>query len=310
MTPVALIFPGQGAQFVGMGKEFYETSPEAREIFDRAEAIVPDLKAVMFDGPAEKLTATAFCQPGIFTMSMAALAALKADPVFTQFEPRYACGLSLGEYSAICAAGALDFEDALKLVLTRGSLMEEATKQQKGAMAAIIGFGKDELLKICAQTGAEVANFNSPEQIVITGEEAKVNAAADLIEAAGAKRVIPLDVSGAFHSSLMKSAADRFRDRLESVTLTAPTFPVLSNVDAQPVTVTGHILNNLAEQITSSVQWVDSIEAIAANGVTTFLEIGPGNVLKGLIRRINRDLKVVNIQKPSDIEQLAAVAAG
>ncbi|MBZ0167552.1 MAG: ACP S-malonyltransferase [Candidatus Omnitrophica bacterium] len=310
MTPVALIFPGQGAQFVGMGKDFYETSPEARDIFDRAEALVPDLKSVTFDGPAERLTSTAFCQPAIFTLSMAALAALKADPAFANFEPRYACGLSLGEYSALCAAGALDFEDTLRLVLKRGALMEEATKLQKGAMAAVIGFDKDQLAAICAETGAEVANFNAPDQIVITGDAQKVGDASAKIAAAGAKRVIPLDVSGAFHSSLMQPAAELFRAHLNSVSLVVPTFPILSNVDAQPVTETGHILNNLAEQITSSVQWVDSVRAIAALQVTTFLEIGPGTVLKGLIRKIDRELRVINIQKPADLQPLAEAAAG
>lgn len=309
MTPVALIFPGQGAQFVGMGKDFYETSAAARDIFDRAEALVPDLTAVTFDGPAEKLTSTAFCQPAIFTLSMAALAALKACPAFARFEPRYACGLSLGEYSALCAAGALDFEDTLRLVLKRGALMEEATKLQKGAMAAVIGFDKDQLVAICAETGAEVANFNASDQIVITGDAQKVNAASDRISAAGAKRVIPLDVSGAFHSSLMQPAADLFRAHLGDVNLEIPAFPILSNVDARPVTDTGHILNNLAEQITSSVQWVDSVQAIAARQVTTFLEIGPGTVLKGLIRKIDRDLRVINIQKPADLQPLAEAAA-
>lgn len=310
MTPVALIFPGQGAQFVGMGKDFYETSTAARDIFDRAETLVPDLTSVTFDGPAERLTSTAFCQPAIFTLSMAALAALKADPAFAIFEPRYACGLSLGEYSALCAAGALGFEDTLRLVLKRGALMEDATKLQKGAMAAVIGFDKDQLVAICAQTGAEVANFNAPDQIVITGDAQKVSDASAKISAAGAKRVIPLDVSGAFHSSLMQPAAERFRAHLSGVSLVTPTFPILSNVDARPVTDTGHILNNLAEQITSSVQWVDSVQAVAAQQVTTFLEIGPGTVLKGLIRKIDRDLRVINIQKPADLQSLAEAAAG
>lgn len=305
MKPVALIFPGQGAQAAGMGREFYETSPHARKIFDRADKIVAGLTDVIFNGPQEKLTSTAFCQPAIFTFSMAALQALKAHAAYQNFDVRFACGLSLGEYSALCAAEALSFEQTLELVVVRSSLMEEATSLREGAMAAVIGFDKEPLLAICRETGAEVANFNSPEQIVITGEADKVKAASARITEAGAKRVIPLDVSGAFHSSLMQSAARQFKEHLRTVELADPVFPILSNVDAVPTSNTAHILLNLAEQITSSVQWVDSINAIAGSGVTAFLEIGPGTVLKGLIRKINRDLAVHNIQTPKDIDQLA-----
>ncbi len=176
-----------------------------------------------------------------------------------------------------------------------------------GAMAAIIGFDKDQLIAICQETGAEVANFNSPDQIVITGEEPNVKAASAKITEQGAKRVIPLDVSGAFHSSLMQSAADHFKDHLKSIEIEDPAFPLLSNVDALPTSNTDHILMNLSKQITSSVQWVDSINEIAQNGVTTFIEIGPGNVLKGLIRKINRELTVINIQKPDDLNKLTSL---
>lgn len=306
--PIALIFPGQGAQTVGMGREFYDASPEAKNIFDRADKIVSGLRDVIFNGPQEKLTSTAFCQPAIFTVSMAALSALKAHPVYKTLDVQFTCGLSLGEYSSLCAAEALSFEETLKLVGVRSSLMGEATSLREGAMAAVIGFEKEKLIAICRETGAEVANFNSPEQIVITGEAEKVKAASDKISEAGAKRVIPLEVSGAFHSSLMQSAAHQFKDHLRSVDLADPVFPILSNVDAVPTTNTAHILMNLSKQITSSVQWVDSINAIAGTGVTTFLEIGPGTVLKGLIRKINRDLTVYNIQKPEDISALASLS--
>lgn len=305
MTPVALIFPGQGAQAVGMGREFYESSREAKSIFDQADIIVAGLKDVIFNGPQEKLTSTVFCQPAIFTFSMAALQVLKTHPVYKKLDVQFTCGLSLGEYSALCAADALSFEKTLELVVVRSSLMEEAASLREGAMAAVIGFDKEPLLAICRETGAEVANFNSPEQIVITGEADKVKAASARITEAGAKRVIPLDVSGAFHSSLMQPAAHQFKAHLHSVELVDPQFPLLSNVDAVPTSNTAHILLNLAKQITSSVQWVDSVNAIAACGVTTFLEIGPGTVLKGLIRKINRDLVVHNIQTPKDIEQLS-----
>lgn len=304
MINIALIFPGQGAQEVGMGKEFYETSPEAKAIFDSADKIIPNLKEVVFNGPQEKLTLTAFCQPGIFSFSVAALKALQANPKYKNCNPRFTAGLSLGEYSALVASGALSFEEALRLVERRSFFMEEATKLAKGKMSAIIGFDKDKIIEICKKIGAEVANFNAPDQIVITGEAIKVEEAGKLMAEAGAKRVIPLDVSGAFHSSLMKPAADKFASELNKFTFQKPQIPILSNVDAVPCSEPKRISTNLAKQITSSVQWVDTIQYIASQGVATFLEIGPGNVLKGLIRKINKDLTVHNIRTPQDIENL------
>ncbi len=301
---VALIFPGQGAQHPGMGKEFYETSPEARAVFAAADTIIPGLTGVIFNGPPEKLTSTQYCQPAIFTFSVAALKALEAHPKFKNITPSFACGLSLGEYSALAACGALSFEETLRLVERRSFYMEEATKLKKGAMAAVIGMERDKLLAICAQTGAEVANFNSPDQIVITGEADKVAKASEALQAQGAKRVIALDVSGAFHSSLMRPAAAKFEAELKKAALKSPRFPILSNVDARPETDPDKIRRNLALQITSSVQWVDSVRRIGAAGVTTFLEVGPGNVLKGLIRKIDPALSVHNIRVPQDIGSL------
>lgn len=304
MIDVALIFPGQGAQEVGMGKEFYESSPAAKDIFDSADRIIPHLKEVVFNGPQEKLTLTAFCQPGIFSFSVAALKALQAHPKYKNCNPRFAAGLSLGEYSALVACGAASFEDALRLVERRSSFMEESTKLMKGKMSAILGLEKENIVAICRQTGAEVANFNAPDQIVITGDAVKVDAAGKLMGEAGAKRVIPLDVSGAFHSSLMKPAADKFVQELTKFHFHVPSFPILSNVDAVPCRDPKQISLNLAKQITSSVQWVDTINFITSQGVKTFLEIGPGNVLKGLIRKINKDLTVHNIRVPADIDSL------
>ncbi|MBI5415961.1 MAG: ACP S-malonyltransferase [Candidatus Omnitrophica bacterium] len=305
---VAFIFPGQGAQSVGMGREFYETSPQAKAVFDAADHLIAGLKDVTFNGPPEKLTSTKYCQPAIFTFSVAALRALEAHPKFKNITPCFTCGLSLGEYSALTACGALSFEETLKLVERRSFYMEEATKLKQGAMAAVIGADRDKLLAICAQNGAEVANFNSPDQIVITGEAGKVAKASEAIQAAGAKRVIALDVSGAFHSNLMRPAAAKFEADLVKAALRPPRFPVLSNVDAKPETDPEKIRRNLALQITSSVQWVDSVRAVAAAGVTTFLEIGPGNVLKGLIRKIDPGLNVHNIRTPQDIESFPAQA--
>lgn len=307
MLKTALIFPGQGAQYVGMGREFYETYPAAKNIFDKANNIIPGLTDVIFNGPPEKLISTAYCQPAIFTFSVAALKALQIHPQFFGISPQYSCGLSLGEYSALVACGALSFEETLKLVERRSFFMEEATHLKKGTMAAIIGGEKAKLLEICQQTGAEVANFNSPEQIVITGEAEKVNEACRLLKDAGAKRVIPLEVSGAFHSNLMQSAALKFEEELKKVNIQAPQFPIISNVDGLPANNPAYIRKNLAKQITSSVQWVSTVEYIAAQGIKDFIEIGPGTVLKGLIRRINPELKVSNIEKPQDIEALTKV---
>jgi len=304
MTHVALIFPGQGAQAVGMGREFYKTSPEARNIFDQANRLIDGLTEVMFNGPQEKLTSTAFCQPAIFTYSVAALRGLEAHPKFRNIEPKFACGLSLGECTAVAACGALSFEETLGLVERRAAFMDEATRLKKGAMAAIIGFDKAKLVEICRDTGAEVANFNAPDQIVITGEAEKVAEASRIIEEQGAKRVIPLDVSGAFHSRLMQPAVPKFEEVLSRADFKAAHFPVVSNVDGRPAGHPKDIRGNLARQITSSVQWVDSIQYIAGQGVTSFMEIGPGNVLKGLIRKINPELTVYNVRKPEDLEKL------
>jgi len=307
MRKVALIFPGQGAQTVGMGKEFYDASVEAKAIFDQADQIINGLSDVIFNGPQEKLTSTTFCQPGIFTFSVAALKALEAHPKFQNLSPQFACGLSLGEYAAVTASGALSFEETLRLVERRSFFMEEATRLKKGAMTAVIGFDKDKLLEICEQTGAEVANFNTPEQIVITGEAEKVAAASQIIQEQGAKRVIPLDVSGAFHSSLMQPAVSKFEEELKKSSFQTPTFPVVGNVDGKPADKAEDIQKKLAGQITSPVQWVVSVEYIAGQGVTDFIEIGPGNVLKGLIRKIDRNFKVYNVRTPEDLNTLPEV---
>ena len=305
MKNIALIFPGQGAQKTGMGREFYEASPEAKGIFDKAENILKNgLLDVTFNGPQEKLTLTAYCQPAILTFSIAALAALKASPKFKNLKVAYTCGLSLGEYSALIAAGALSFEDGLHLVERRSFFMEEATKLSKGKMAAIIGFSKEKLIEICKKTGAEVANFNSPEQIVITGKAECVETACEVIRAEGAKSVIPLDVSGAFHSSLMRPAENKFAEILKGVSIQKSHFPVISNVTASIEDGPDVIRQNLAKQITSSVRWEESVRFITQKGVTTFLEIGPGKVLKGLLRKTDPSLTVFNIEKPQDIADL------
>ncbi|MBI3314340.1 MAG: ACP S-malonyltransferase, partial [Candidatus Omnitrophica bacterium] len=263
MVNIALIFPGQGAQKVGMGKEFYDTSLPAKAIFDQADKICANgLLKVTFEGPQEQLTQTAYCQSAILTTSIAALKAFEAHPQFKSVKVRYAAGLSLGEYSALAASGSVSFADALRLVQKRGALMEEAAKEAKGAMAAVIGFDKDQLAAICRQTGAEVANFNSKEQIVITGPADKVAAAIEAIKAAGGQKVIPLTVSGAFHSSLMAGAAEKFKAVLAETAVHQTEIKVVSNVNGRPQDDPRTIRENLAKQITASVQWVASVEYI------------------------------------------------
>ena len=309
-----------------MGLEFFQNSPQARSVFEQADKICANgLMKVMFEGPEEQLTSTAYCQPAILTMSVAALKAFEAHKKYKEFSVKFTAGLSLGEYSALAASGAMNFADTLRLVQKRAAFMEEATKENQGAMAAVIGFDKDKLVEICRQTGAQIANFNSHEQIVITGHKLKVDAAIEAIKLAGGQKIIPLAVSGAFHSSLMASAASKFAVSLKDITINPlvschsrafhchsresgnpvqSTIPVLSNVTGQPHTNAELIRVNLAKQITDSVQWVKCVEYIVSQGITDFIEIGPGKVLKGLIRRIDPSLNVFNIEKPQDIEAL------
>ena len=305
MKNVALIFPGQGAQKVGMGLDFYQSSPEAKAIFDEAENICANgLTKIIFEGPEDVLTSTAYCQPAILTTSIALLKAFQAHPNYKNISVKFTAGLSLGEYSALAASGTISFADTLRLVQKRASLMEEATKEAKGAMAAVIGFDKAMLVEICQQTGAEVANFNSHEQIVITGHADKVSAAVEAIKAAGGQKIIPLSVSGAFHSTLMRSAANRFAEVLKDVSIHPTGIKVITNVNAKPQEEAQSIRQNLAQQLTSSVQWVACIEYIIAQGITEFIEIGPGKVLKGLMRRINSSVIVHNIEKSADFKNL------
>jgi len=305
MKNIALIFPGQGAQKVGMGKELYDAVPEAKAVFEKANEVLGiNLTDIIFNGPEQTLTLTANCQPAIFTMSMAALAAFRVSEHFKGVDVKYTAGLSLGEYSALCAAGVLSFEDALRLIQKRGMCMEECVSQNPGKMAAVIGFDKDRLIDICRETGSEVANFNAPDQIVISGYADKVAKAVEIITIAGCRKVIPLDVSGAFHSSLMQSAADKFVMALKDVVFTPGSIKVITNVTGRPQETSEEIRSNLSKQIVSSVQWVETIHYIASNGIVDCVEIGPGKVLKGLIRKIDPAINVLNCQTPQDLSAL------
>ena len=304
MSKVCYLFPGQGAQYVGMGKDLYDNCGASKDIFDEAEKVLPDvgIKRLCFEGPIEELTQTANSQVCILVASMAALRALSSP--FTII----ACaGLSLGELTSLVAAGSIGFQDAVRLVRRRGELMEEASKKNPGSMASIIGLSYDSLKNICKEGGAEIANLNCPGQIVISGKKESVQATMGLATKNGAKKAIPLNVSGPFHSSLMKEAAELFRLELEKVKFQAPKpkIEVFSNVTASAEKTPEEIKDNLVKQLCSSVRWEESIRNIAALGVDTFLEIGPGKVLKGLLRRIDSGLKVYNIEKTEDIKILS-----
>lgn len=305
MKEIALIFPGQGAQYVGMGKEIYLNSPLAQQVFDKAEKLLNlEIKRACFSGPEELLKLTTVCQPVILTLSIACLRVFLSHPKAKNLVVRFAAGLSLGEYSALVAAGAISFDEAIVLVRQRAEFMEEEALAHPGTMAAVIGLEKEKVLKIANDTGAEIANLNCPDQIVISGSTGSVEWAMELALQEGAKTAIKLEVSGAFHSSLMQGAAFRFSELLKQTHLSVPHFPVISNVTALPETEPEPIRQNLAQQITSVVRWEDSMRYIVSQGVNTFLEIGPGKILKGILRRIDSNLTVYNIEKPSDIELL------
>jgi len=297
---VGFLFAGQGSQYVGMGKDFYESFPEAAKIFDRAEELLGiELKKFCFNGPEEALKSTNISQPAIVTASIAAFEVFKSK---SNLVPSFSAGLSLGEYSALIASGAITFDDGIRLISKRGQLMEEASKKHPGKMAAVLELPVEKLRGICLKSGAEIANLNCPGQTVITGKAEAVIQAMGLCNQAGAKRVIPLEVSGGFHSSLMSEAALELKLVLDNIQISEPKFPVISNYTAQPQHQAGQIRENLVNQIRGSVRWEDSMRYILSEGVTKFYEFGPGKVLKGLMRRIDSSAQVINIEKKSDIE--------
>jgi [acyl-carrier-protein] S-malonyltransferase len=301
MLKVAYLFPGQGAQYVGMGEDFYRESPQAKEVFERANSVLDfDLASLIFKGPLEELTKTVNCQLATFTASVACFRALQACEL--KINVKYTAGLSLGEYTALLAAGVLDFEQTLKLVKSRAQYMEEAAWLNPGGMLSLIGLPLNSVEKICEKAEVEIANQNCPGQIVISGKFGALEKAKEQAENLGAKRVIPLKVSGAFHSSLMAAVSEKLAKTLKEVEIRQPQVPVVSNVTARPENNPEEIKDNLARQVASGTRWEESINFISSCGIKNFLEIGPGRVLKGLMRRIDPELKVYNIGTVEDLE--------
>jgi [acyl-carrier-protein] S-malonyltransferase len=301
---IGLLFPGQGAQSVGMGKDLAGAFPVAAELFRKTNAILGrDLTGTMWEGPLDELTRTSNCQPALFVHGLAALTVLRE--LAGDFPVEAAAGLSLGELTAHAAAGTFDFETGLRLVQKRGELMDEACATTNGAMVALIGAEENTARALAAAADVDIANINSPGQIVLSGERAKVEAAAGLAREFGIRRATMLNVAGAYHSRLMETAYERFGAALLQVEMRAPQFSVFSNVTGQVVSTLAEIRRTLQDQITGSVRWVDCMEGMLSRGCDLFIELGPGAVLAGLLQRTRKGARVVSVSDAASARDCA-----
>ena len=307
---IAFLFPGQGSQKVGMGKALADAYPEARAVFEEAEAALPGLRDTIFNGPDDQLTLTENTQPAILTVSTAASRVLEGRGI----RPSFVAGHSLGEYSANVAAGTMSFSDAVKIVRRRGRYMQEAVPVGHGAMAAILGLDADAVQQACEEAAqgdvVSPANINGAGQVVIAGSKDAVQRASERAKARGAKRAIPLAVSAPFHCALMKPAEDRLAPELRGLTVQNPRVPVVANVDAQPKQDARSAIDALVRQVSSPVRWEEVVRRLASEGVTTYVEVGPGTVLSGLVKKIHKDAQVFSFGSPDDLAAIEGALRG
>lgn len=309
MSKIAIVFPGQGSQFVGMCKSFYEGFSSAKAVFNEAnDALGYDITRLSFEGPQEELDKTENTQPALLAASIAAWKVLKEK---ANISPFYFSGHSLGEYTALVAAGALSFRDAVRLVHLRGKFMQESVPQGVGKMCAILGLDIETVRTICESASIDAAqvvpaNINSPEQIVISGHAGAVEIASNYAKERGAKRVLALSVSAPSHSPLMENAAEKLEGELKKIIFKPLEVPVITNVEAEPLSDSGRIAGLLKLQLTSPVRWVDIVRRMKADGVTAIIEVGPGKVLTGLVKRIEKDINTLNLNDTAEIEKVVA----
>lgn len=308
MSKTALLFAGQGAQAVGMGRDLAQQFPTAQKWFDHANAALGyDLAKICFEGPEAELTKTEHAQPGIFLVGWVAFQLLKERAPGLQFHAT--AGLSLGEFTALTAAGVLTFDDAIRVVRQRGRFMQEACEATRGGMAAIIGLDETKTREACAEAGVELANLNCPGQIVISGPADRMDKACEAAKAKGAKKAMPLAVAGAYHSALMAEAKPKLDGALAAITLQSPVVPVISNVTAQPHGDPASIRARMVDQVTSSVRWEDSMRHLLAQGFTRFIELGPGKALSGFMKRIDGNAQMLNVSDAASLEATAKALA-
>ena len=297
------VFSGQGAQTVGMGKDLAEAFPEAKALFDEADAVLGyEQSSIIFNGPAEKLTESRYCQPAIYTMSCAALAAFKTR--YPDVTPVGCAGLSLGEYGALYAGGAFTFAEGLRLLAQRAELMDKACRATSGGMASVLGGDAEIIKEVCAACEIDVANFNSPGQIVISGEKVKLAKAVEELKARGMRKIIVLNVAGAFHSRLMKPAGEALEKVLEESPVAMPRIPVYHNFTAAPAADVAQLRANLAAQVAGSVRWEECVRNMVAAGGDTMIEFGPGNVRTGLLRRTLPEVRGLNVNRAETLRNI------